>query len=265
MPVQNEIDAGPSPGPVSNKINVIRTCLSERQAECQSALSEAKSSYTDRPMSEQQPDKITVQATFEEELAADRAVIDFQIAGESFWSGDEALARAREVREVVDALKQTGIAEADITLRDVVAETQKGVFTDSSSARYTLRAVCRDLNRVADVLVQATRPKHTTLSSVDWRFPDDPAFDDERVAKALVRANRRAAVMAEALGVAIRGVISAQAHPSHGGPAARPLASGANVRQVAMSTSDTLDMGVVRTTKVGAQARVEYRIGPKDA
>jgi len=220
------------------------------------------------PMPELKPDHITVQATFEEDVAADRAEIELVVAGSSFFSGREALDRAVEVKEVVEILKHHEVADDDIVLRDVTAETQKGMFSDSSSARYTLRATCRRLDTLADVLAAASKPKHTTLQGVTWKFPDDPELENARLAKAIARANRKADILADGLGVRILGVLHGAFDAYEGGSQrlalAAPMAAAGAVRR-RETVRETLDMTIEHTQKAGVSVRIDYRVSGRGA
>lgn len=213
-------------------------------------------------MAEPEHDRIVVKSSFEEEICADRAELDLVISGSSFFSGRVALERAKEVREVVGILTQHGVAAADISLRDIVAESNKGMITDSSSARYTLRVVCRQLDRFADVLVEATRPKHTRLQQTVWKYPDDEELENSRLAAAMRRAKAKGVVVAEALGVSIEGVHLADFDVVDDDPG-MPMAMAADdftVRRK-VSASETLGMSVEQTKRVGVRVRVEFRVG----
>ena len=215
-------------------------------------------------MADTLPDRIAVHATYEEDLAADRVAIELVVESSSFISGHAALKRAEEVREVVALLLEDGVADDDIVLRDVVAETQQGVFTDRSSASYTLRATCRDLDRVADVLAHATRPKHTKLQSLTWRYPNDPALEDRWLRQAAQRANAKAQVLADGLGVRVLGVFEATSETIGDGPEARVAFAAAGGAARARSPSDTLAMPIAHTKRAGARVRVQYRVSGRE-
>ena len=85
-------------------------------------------------MPESHPDRILVRAAVEHDLPADRAEVELIVSGSSFFSGSAALARAKEVRDVVGTLTELGVPADDVSLLDVVAESSKGLITTTSSA-----------------------------------------------------------------------------------------------------------------------------------
>ena len=217
-------------------------------------------------MSQKFRDRLLVQARFEEEVTADRAELTLVISGRSVFSGREALKRAAEVVEVVQMLREFGIEEADVQLRDVVAETQKGVLTSSSSARYTLRVTCRDLNKLADIMVAVTAPKHTSMTDLTWRFPEDPEAEERRLSRALERANRKADIVAKALRVPIEGVweVSFDEQTALDYPQPIALAAATVPTRGAPTVEETLDMSVVQTRIAAVNVRVAYRVGSRE-
>jgi len=80
-------------------------------------------------------DCINVSETETQELASDRADLFVTVRGSSFFTGQAALHKAREVAQLVSNLTNFGLAQSDIQLQSVTAETASGVLGKTSAAR----------------------------------------------------------------------------------------------------------------------------------
>ncbi len=128
-------------------------------------------------------DIITVSVSHEEEIAADRADLFVVITGATLVTGNAALNKAREVRQLVADLVGAGVAEGDVHLQGVYAQVASGV------------------------LGAVTSQKNTTLRTIAWGYPDDA--ENVRAAwldDCIGRANEKAHRIAAGLGVTLRGV-----------------------------------------------------------
>lgn len=142
------------------------------------------------------------------EVEADKVDLFFQVSGSSWVSGRAALTQAREVSKLVADLITGGVEERDIDLLNVRAEVSSGMLGKSSTARYSLKARCRNLDDLDGLLGATTAPKNVTLESLRWGYPHDEEAELVRLEAALVRALKRAQRMAAALGVELDGVHS---------------------------------------------------------
>ena len=152
------------------------------------------------------PDHISVTTEESARVEANRADIFVSVAGASFFSGAMALQKAREVAELVAALKTVGIEEAQIKIEAIRAQNQSGTFSKSSAVIYNLRLENVPLERIADTVGAVTSAKNATLSRLEWRFPDETPLRDEMRARCLQMALGRARIMAQTLGVRLFGV-----------------------------------------------------------
>lgn len=155
-----------------------------------------------------QTDTLQVVITDLIQLEADKVDLFFQVSGASWVSGQAALTQAREVSKLVADLITAGVAESDIELLNVRAEVSSGMLGKSSSARYSLKARCRHVEKLDELLAIATGPKNVTLESLRWGYPRDEEADLLRTEAALSRALKRARRMAAALEVELDGVHS---------------------------------------------------------
>lgn len=156
----------------------------------------------------QQPDCLQVVVTDRFEIEADKVDLFFRVSGSSWVSGRAALTQAREVSKLVADLITAGVEERDIDLLNVRAEVSSGMLGKSSSARYSLRARCRNLDDLDGLLGATTAPKNVTLESLRWGYPQQEEAELVRLEASLARALTRARRMASALGVELAGVHS---------------------------------------------------------
>ncbi len=152
------------------------------------------------------PDTISVEASQTQRVEANRADIYVSVAGASLFSGAVALQKAREVAELVGALKSIGIEEAQIKIESIRAHNQSGTFTKGSSVIYSLRLENVALELIVDAVGAITSAKNATLYRLAWRFADETPLRDEMRAKCLQMALERAKIIAQTLEVKLTGV-----------------------------------------------------------
>lgn len=102
------------------------------------------------------PDRIGVNIEVARKIYANAPDVFVEIKGDSFFSGKEAIKKAREVKEMVQALLQAGIDESMIELMGVRMEVSSGMISKSSSALYRLRLHLTKLDSLGDVLGAVT-------------------------------------------------------------------------------------------------------------
>lgn len=151
-------------------------------------------------------DRIVVEEMVTYELRASSAVLSVSVKGTSFFADDAAMKKAKEVATLIDALKEVGIPEAEIRLRNVVAESQSGIISKSSSAKYQLSVKCADLERLSETLAIITSAKNCELHKLDWRFSDDREVKLKQLEQVFSAARETGECIAKSLGVQIEGV-----------------------------------------------------------
>ncbi|HEY1015458.1 MAG TPA: SIMPL domain-containing protein [Herpetosiphonaceae bacterium] len=218
------------------------------------------------------PDIITVNAMHTEEIAANEADLLVTIRGSSLISSDSALRKAREVRQLVQALEALGVGEEAVELREVHADVHNGLL-GTSSAQYNLKIRCERLEQLADLIGAVTALKQASLSAIQWRYPDDEAAQHRWLDLCLRQANERARVMAAALGVSLLGVrkvstsYEANDHQAQRGyqyqfpTASRAKSQSLFLARPAPVTSADLGLSIQHRKTVATRAEVEYRIG----
>jgi hypothetical protein len=80
------------------------------------------------------PDTIKVSAFHREEIFASHANLYVTVKGSSVVSGNEAMKKAREVSQLVEALTRFGLSPDSIQLLGVHIETSSGALLKSSSS-----------------------------------------------------------------------------------------------------------------------------------
>ena len=154
----------------------------------------------------EKPDTITVAVTRREEIAADEVDIHATVKGSSLMTGDAALKKAKEVSQLISALREVGVKEEDISLQSIRAESSGGILGRTTSASYEIRVRCADLETLADILGVVTGQKNIKLDFLSWRYPDDKQARNEWLQSCLAAAKEKARHIASGLGVRLTGV-----------------------------------------------------------
>lgn len=154
---------------------------------------------------ETKPDTIKISTSHKEEIFATHADLHVTVKGASIVSGAEAMKKAREVSQLVEALTSFGIREEAVTLQGVHIETASGTLLKSSSAVYRLKIRCDDLGQFAGMLDVIASQKNASLDRVTWKYDEDEAR--ERMLNLVIeKAKRKAEKVAASLGVKLLGV-----------------------------------------------------------
>jgi len=151
------------------------------------------------------PDTIKISASQREEISASHADLFVTVKGSSVVSGDQALKKAKEVSQLVEALTSFGLSPEAIHLQGVHIETSSGVLLKSSSATYRLKVKCEKLDQLAEVLDIIASQKNATLERIDWKYPEEAARE-RGLEAALAKAKSKADKVARSLGVKLLGV-----------------------------------------------------------
>lgn len=154
---------------------------------------------------ESKPDTIKVSASHKEEISASRADMFVTVKGSSVVSGDQAMKKAREVSQLVEALTSFGLGAEAVQLQGVHIETSSGALLKSSSATYRLKIRCDKLEQIAELLDIIAGQKNALLERIAWKYDEEEARERGLLA-ALEKAKDRAEKVAETLGVKLLGV-----------------------------------------------------------
>jgi len=154
---------------------------------------------------ESKPDTIKISASQREEISASHADLFVTVKGSSVVSGDQALKKAKEVSQLVEALISFGLSPEAIHLQGIHIETSSGVLLKSSNATYRLKVKCEKLDQLAEVLDIIASQKNATLERIDWKYPEEAARE-RGLEAALAKAKSKADKVARSLGVKLLGV-----------------------------------------------------------
>lgn len=151
------------------------------------------------------PDTIKVSASHKEEISANRADLFVTVKGSSVVSGDQAMKKAREVSQLVEALTSFGLGAEAVHLQGVHIETISGTLLRSSSAMYRLKIQCDKLDQLAEILDIISSQKNASMERIGWKYSEDEARE-RGLLTALEKAKSKAEKVAKSLGVKILGV-----------------------------------------------------------
>ena len=154
---------------------------------------------------EHKPDTIKVSASHKEEIFATHADLYVVVKGSSLVSGNEAMKKAKEVNQLLEALKQTGVKEEAVTLQGVNVSTSTGTVLKSSTASYRLKIRCEDLAKFAEILDVIASQKNAFLTQTEWKYDEDAARE-ALLLMTLEKAKSKAAKVAQTMGVKLLGV-----------------------------------------------------------
>jgi uncharacterized protein YggE len=151
------------------------------------------------------PDTIKVSAFHREEIFATHANLYITVRGSSVVSGNEAMKKAKEVNQLVEAVTRFGLSPDTVQLQGVRLETTTGALLKSSSAIYHLKIKSEKLEQLAGLLDIIAEQKNASLSRIEWKYPEDAARE-HGLEMAIVKGKDRAEKVAVALGVKLLGV-----------------------------------------------------------
>ena len=143
---------------------------------------------------------ITVKETAERKVFASGAELTVCISGQAFFTGTEALKKAAEVNRCVEAMKDCGIEQGDISIQNVSIQVESGILTKSSSAAYHIAVRCKSLDCLGPVLAAIASQKNTRLVQLLWVFETLEKAKEELLQTAVEKAKVTAQSIAGLLG-----------------------------------------------------------------
>ena len=144
------------------------------------------------------PDTIKVSAFHREEIFASHANLYVTVKGSSLVSGNEAMKKAREVSQLVEALTRFGLSPEVVLLQGVRLEAASGALLKSSSAIYHLKVKTEKLDQLTGLLDIIAEQKNASLDRIEWKYPEDEARErglESAIAKGKAKAEKVAAAM----------------------------------------------------------------------
>lgn len=154
---------------------------------------------------ESKPDTIKVSASHREEIFASHANLYVTVKGSSVISGNEAMKKAKEVSQLVEALTRFGLSPEAVQLQGVRIETASGALLKASSATYHLKVKSEKLEQLTGLLDIIAEQKNATLERIEWRYPEEAARE-RGLESTIEKAKAKAEKVAASLGVKLLGV-----------------------------------------------------------
>ena len=151
------------------------------------------------------PDTIKVSAFHREEIFASHANLYVTVKGSSVVSGNEAMKKAKEVSQLVEALTRFGLSPEAVHLQGVHIETSTGTLLKSSSAVYHLKIMTEKLEQLAGLIDILAEQKNASLERIEWKYPEEDARE-RGLEAAIAKGKAKAEKVAGAMGVKLLGV-----------------------------------------------------------
>ena len=207
------------------------------------------------------PDTIKVSAFHREEIFASHANLFVTVKGSSLVSGNEAMKKAREVSQLVEALTRFGLSPESIQLQGVRIETASGTLLKSSSARYHLKVKTEKLEQLARLLDILAEQKNASLDRIEWKYPEEEARAHGLEA-AIANGKAKAEKVAAAMGVKLLGVYEFMENTfdEERPPMPYQAMEMSMKSRTAMADQPSLDMEVQHSKTIHVNVEIWYRV-----
>jgi uncharacterized protein YggE len=210
---------------------------------------------------ETKPDTIKVSTAHKQELSATHADLHVTVKGSSLLGGSEAMKKAKEVTQLVEALTSFGLKSEAVSLQGVHLETASGALLKSSSAIYRLKVRVEDLNQLAGLLDVISAQKNATLERIEWKYDEEQAKEDG-LNIALEKAKTKAQKIAASLNVKLLGVydLIENSYDEEAPPMFQPQARMMVKRGGAADAEPSLGMEIQHNKTIHVNLEIWYRI-----
>ena len=128
------------------------------------------------------------------------------VEGSSVFSGAEAFKKAKELRGLIDALKEAGVDENRVKLRSVEVNSQSFAIIKTSSAKYLVSIKTVSVEMLPLVLGTVASHKGAKLSRLTWNYGTLKVTRSRLQREALAEALKQAQSDASELGVESLGI-----------------------------------------------------------
>src|SRR5688572_1046082 len=210
---------------------------------------------------EPKPDTIKVSAFHKEEIFASHANLYVTVKGSSLVSGNEAMKKAREVSQLVEALTSFGLSPEAIHLQGVRIETASGTLLKSSSAVYHLKVKTEKLEQLTGLLDIIAEQKNASLERIEWKYPEDEARE-RGLESAIAKGKAKAEKVAAAMGVKLLGVYDfmENTYDEERPPMPFQAMEMSMKSRAAMADQPSLNMDVQHSKTVNVSVDIWYRV-----
>lgn len=207
------------------------------------------------------PDTIKVSAFHREEIFASHANLYVTVKGSSLVSGNEAMKKAREVSQFVEALTRFGLSPDAIHLQGVRLETSSGTLLKSSSAVYHLKVKTEKVDQLAGLLDIIAEQKNASLDRIEWKYPEDEARE-RGLETAIAKGKAKAEKVAAAMGVKLLGVYDFMENTfdEERPPMPYQAMEMSMKSRVAVADQPSLDMEVQHSKTIHVNVDIWYRV-----
>lgn len=208
---------------------------------------------------ESKPDTIKISASHKEDIYADRADLFVSVKGSSLVSGNEAMKKAKEVNQLVEALTSLGLSPEAVQLTGVHIESSSGALLKSSSAVYRLKIKCEKLEQFAELLDIIASQKNAALERLEWKYPEEAARE-RGLETALTMAKAKAEKVAASLGVKLLGVYDFMENTFDEERPPMPFQAMEMKARTASAPEPSLGMEVRHSKTIHASVDIWYRV-----
>jgi uncharacterized protein YggE len=208
---------------------------------------------------ETKPDTIKVSAFHREEIFASHANLYVTVKGSSLVSGNEAMKKAREVSQLVEALTSFGLSRDAIHLQGVHLESSSGTLLKSSSAVYHLKVKTEKLDQLAGLLDIIAGQKNASLDRIEWKYPEEEARE-QGLEAAIAKGKAKAEKVAAAMGVKLLGVYDFMENTFDEEHPPMPFQAKAMRAMEVAADQPSLDMEVQHSKKIHVNVDIWYRV-----
>ena len=206
------------------------------------------------------PDTIKVSAFHREEIFASHANLYVTVKGSSIVSGNEAMKKAREVSQLVEALTNFGLSPDAIHLQGVRLESSSGTLLKSSSAVYHLKVKIEKVDQLAGLLDILAEQKNASLDRIEWKYPEEEARD-QGLEAAIAKGKAKAEKVAAAMGVKLLGVYDFMENTFDEERPPMPYqAMEMSMKSRAVADQPSLDMEVQHSKTIHVNVDIWYRV-----
>ncbi|MBK9601755.1 MAG: SIMPL domain-containing protein [Anaerolineales bacterium] len=205
------------------------------------------------------PDTIKISIMEKEEISATHADLHVTIKGTSLVSGSEAMKKAKEVNQLIEALTSLGLKSEAFFLQGVHLEQAGGALLKSSNAVYRLKIRCEDLEKLAAILDVISSQKNATLERIEWRYDEDETRQ-QLLSRALENAKKKAQQVANALGVNLIGVYDYLETPMDDEAPRFQMQAAPMFRGAAAPAEQNLGMDIQHTKTLHLHVDIWYRV-----
>lgn len=205
------------------------------------------------------PDTIKVSAFHKEEIFASHANLYVTVKGSSIVSGNEAMKKAREVSQLVDALTRFGLSPDSIQLQGVRIESASGALLKSSSAMYSLKIKTEKLEQLPQLLDILAEQKNAALDRLEWKYPEEAARE-RGLESAIALGKAKAEKVASGLGVKLLGVYDFMENTFDEGPVAYQAMEMGMAPRAKAAAEPSLNMDIQHSKTIQVHVDIWYRV-----